>query len=472
VGNFPSNRRAAGEEPGPGVPDEVLLRHDRAVPRYTSYPTAPHFSEEVSAETYRAWLSALPAETPLSLYFHVPFCRSLCWFCGCSTRVVNRDAPVAAYVRDLSREMALVASALDDGVRLRRPVRHVHFGGGTPTIMAPGDIVDLMSRVREAFVVAADAEIAVEIDPRTLTPPMVDALRAIGLNRASLGIQDFSPEVQSAIHRIQPFAVVARAVEALRHIGVSGIGFDLVYGLPGQSTDGFVKTVRQAMALGPDRISLFGYAHVPWMRPHQKLIDESALPDAALRMALQRTAAEVLSDAGYVAVGLDHFARPGDPMARAMDEGRLHRNFQGYTTDDSGALLGFGASAIGRLPQGYVQNVTDVREYRAAVDAGRPAVVRGHALDTDDRMRATIIERLMCELEVDVGHIAREFGRTQDVLTGAMEALEPLVADGLVSVTADGRVSMVSDARPVVRNACAAFDTYLASGRGRHSRTV
>jgi oxygen-independent coproporphyrinogen III oxidase len=439
---------------------ELLAKYDRPVPRYTSYPTAPHFHDGVGRHDYRDWLAELPLDARLSLYLHVPFCHELCWYCGCHTTVARRYQPLAEYRDLLLRELDLVGAALGG----RRPVGHIHFGGGTPTMLAPDDLRLLGGRLRARFEVLDAAEFAVEIDPRRLARETVDALAAIGVNRASLGVQDVNPEVQLAINRWQPFAVVERAVDWLRTAGIDGINFDLMYGLPQQTTARVRASVDAALALRPARVALFGYAHVPWMKRHQRLIDEAALPDAAERAAQFETAAALLEEAGYVAIGLDHFALPADSLSVARKRGRLRRNFQGYTTDDAGALLGFGASAIGSLPQGYVQNAVPFLKYRDAIRGGRLATARGIAVSVDDRLRRSIIERLMCDFAVDLNGCAGS-------LAAELDALEPFRADGLLTVN-DGLIRVEPAGRPLIRAICAVFDAHLQRDLAHHSRAV
>ena len=445
---------------------DLLHKYVRPVPRYTSYPTAPHFGPAVDAATYRRWLAGLDPAQPLSLYVHIPFCNTLCWFCGCHTRVVNRYEPVARYLAWLRREIDGVAAVTGPA-----PVTHIHFGGGSPTIAAPGDFRDLMAHLRDRFRIRDDAEIAVEIDPRGMTPDKVEALAAAGVTRASLGVQDFDPAVQRAINRVQPFALTAGVVDMLRSRGIDRINLDLMYGLPLQTEAGVAGSADKALALEPARVALFGYAHVPWMKRHQRLIAEQDLPGAWQRWRQFRAAAGRLQDAGYVAIGLDHFAHPEDSMARALAAGRLSRNFQGYTTDSATALIGFGASAIGSLPQGYVQNDPDVPAYGAAMEEGRLATVRGHALTRDDRLRRDLIERLMCDGAADVTAVCERHGADPGTFEGAVAALAPVQEDGLVEI--DGsRIAVTPLGRPLVRVVCAAFDRYLQSGAGKHSSAV
>lgn len=450
---------------------ELLQRYDSPVPRYTSYPTAPQFHPGVNAKTYCKWLENVGNGDAVSLYFHVPFCTRMCWYCGCHTKVVRRYSPVADYADLLRREIGLVAAAM----HASPTVTHVHWGGGTPTMLSEADFADLMTTAREHFHFAGDAEIAVEIDPRTLTKDKAEALAAAGVTRASLGVQDFNDAVQQAVDRVQPYEMTAESVAWLRAAGVSRINFDLMYGLPRQTADDAIRTADLAAGLEPDRIAIFGYAHVPWMKSHQKMIDEATLPDSTERLEQSEASTARLMAHGYRRIGLDHFARPDDAMVRALDAGTLKRNFQGYTTDRATALIGFGASAIGSLREGYVQNAAPFKAYADAIKAGRPAVTRGVRLDDDDRLRRAVIERLMCDLAVDLDAVSAEHGATgarlNDSFSDAFSALKPMQEDGLVEIEG-GRITITEQGRPLMRSVCAAFDRYLGAGPGRHSRAV
>jgi oxygen-independent coproporphyrinogen III oxidase len=443
---------------------ELLKRADERLPRYTSYPTAPHFTPLIGADTYAAWLDTLDAQLPISLYLHVPFCEQLCHYCGCHTTVANSSDRIAHYAQLLIRELELVA----DAIGRRQTVSHIHWGGGTPSALAADDFLMISRKIGDRFVIADDAEIAVEIDPRHLSESHLRAFAAAGVNRASLGVQDFDPTVQQAIGRIQSFGQTARAVGALRRIGVGSISFDLMYGLPYQTAQSVAKSVATALDLNPSRVSLFGYAHVPWMKKHQQLIPADTLPGSAERLAQVRTAEAELAGAGYVAIGLDHFALPDDPLAVAFAAGRLHRNFQGYTTDAAPALIGLGASSIGFLPQGYVQNSPNLKLYREAIERGGFATARGFALSDEDRLRRSIIERLMCDLAVDLADCTTD-ARTD--FSPELAQLSDLAADGLVTV--EGTAITIPDAmRPFVRKVASVFDTHLRSSQMRHSRAV
>jgi oxygen-independent coproporphyrinogen-3 oxidase len=439
--------------------DLTLL--ERNVPRYTSYPTAPHFSPQIGADRYAGWLAALPAEATLSLYLHVPFCVQLCHYCGCNTKATRQRGPVDAYAEHLLTEIKLIGALTG-----RRKAVHLHWGGGTPSILGEDWLRRVVDALGEAFDLSALKEHNIELDPRRVTKPLVAALKEIGVNRASLGVQEFAPHVQQEIGRIQPFELVERVVTMLREVGIDRLNFDLMYGLPKQGRADVTRSAERAVSLKPTRIALFGYAHVPWFKKHQALIKETDLPGPQERLRQARIAADVFEDAGYQSIGLDHFAFADDELAIAAREQRLHRNFQGYTTDRADALIGFGASAIGKLPQGFVQNAIDTAGYSRAVEAGRPATVKGIALNDDDRLRANLIERLMCDLRLDLSRFGGA-ARFRD----EMNTLVPLADAGLVSI--DDQTIVITDAgRPLVRLAAAAFDTYLPANQARHSLAV
>jgi oxygen-independent coproporphyrinogen-3 oxidase len=441
-------------------------RYDLRVPRYTSYPTAPHFSGAVGAAEYRAWLGELAPEGALSLYFHIPFCDSMCWFCGCYTKIVKRYAPVADYLASLHGEIELAAGVLPG----RFPVSHLHWGGGSPTMLVPDDWMRIIEHIGEHYELLAGAEIAVELDPRDATEEYVKALAQAGVNRASIGQQDFHPEVQEAINRDQPAEVTDRVVGWLRKHCIDALNMDLMYGLPHQTTERVAEMVDIAVTFTPHRVALFGYAHVPWMKEHQKLIDEAALPGAEARWEQAAAAAARLMEHGYVRIGLDHFARPGDSLAEALADGRLKRNFQGYTVDEAPVLLGFGASAISSLPQGYTQNVQPLKTYGQHIADGRFPIHRGKALSDQDKLRAAVIERLMCYLAVDLAQVADETGVEED-FAAELEKLAPLAEDGICRIEG-GRITVPEDCRALVRLVAAAFDTYLDPEAARHSRAV
>ncbi len=449
------------------MPAKLIEKYDLRVPRYTSYPTAPHFNDQVDARVYRGWLSELDPSSEVSLYFHIPFCDEMCWFCGCYTKIVKRYEPVEEYLDALLHEIDLVADALP----ARMKARHLHWGGGSPTMLKGKDWMAIMDKLRSRFDVAEDAEIAVELDPRTATENYVKELARAGVNRASIGVQSFEPKVQQAINRIQPYETTKQVIAWLRAHGIERINMDLMYGLPHQDIDEIESMIDKTVDLHPNRIALFGYAHVPWMKSHQKLIKDEDLPDAAQRWEQFSLAVGRLKERGYVQIGFDHFARPDDPMAKALENHNLHRNFQGYTIDAAPAMLGFGASAIGHLPQGYIQNELPLKAYRQAIYSGVLPTVKGIALSASDKLRRDIIERLMCELKVDLNAVCAAHSTSADNLDAELEKLKPLVDDGICTI--DGHVVSVSEiGRPFVRLVASAFDEYLSSGQGRHSRAV
>jgi oxygen-independent coproporphyrinogen-3 oxidase len=448
------------------VTPDLVAKYDSRVPRYTSYPTAPHFEAGVDEAAYRRWLRELPDGSASSIYLHVPFCASLCWYCGCHTRVVRGYEAVGEYVGLLEREMALVA---EEAAGLR--AAHIHWGGGTPNMLDADDLARLMERLKQNFAVVSAAEVSAELDPRLLTPAQVRGLAAAGVTRASLGVQDFNPAVQRAINRVQPFEMTQHAVGWLRAAGIRGINFDLMYGLPLQTEESVLATVDRAATLEPDRVALFGYAHVPWLKKHQLLLPEHKLPGPADRVRQFDAAARRLVEHGYVHVGLDHFALPHDPMAQRLEEGGLRRNFQGYTDDGSTTLIGLGVSAIGTLPQGYVQNTTDVTLYRERLREGRLATARGRSLTGEDRLRRDVIERLMCDLAVDLDALARRHQRSPAEFDEALAALDDLVADG-IAAREGWRVEVTEAGRPLVRSVCAVFDAYLSKDAVRHARAL
>ena len=434
------------------------------VPRYTSYPTAPHFSHAVQGPLYQSWLQTLPAKTPISLYLHIPFCDTLCWFCACHTTVVNRYAPVEEYCRLLQTEIETVATLIGR----RQPVTHIHWGGGSPTLLDGADMRRLTALLHERFDIAATAEIAVEIDPRGFDARLARTLADCGVNRASIGLQDCDPKVQRAINRIQTDDELRNTVSLLRQNGIDRINLDLVYGLPYQTSAGLHRNIDMVLELEPSRVALFGYAHVPSFKKHQALIPEQALPGIEARLALAQQAEKRLLAAGFEAVGLDHFAWPDDDMAIAAADGTLRRNFQGYTSDSAQTLIGFGASAVSMLPQGYAQNATTVANYREALEAGFLPISKGFVLSPEDRLRRHVIEQIMCFLKVDLAACCAAYDLPVDTLDWALPALAPLSSAGAVAI--NGRTIQVSPAmRAASRLACAVFDAYLETSKAKHS---
>jgi oxygen-independent coproporphyrinogen-3 oxidase len=444
---------------------ELLRRYAAPVPRYTSYPTAPHFSPNVDQTTYSGWLESLEDGLPLSLYVHIPFCNEMCWYCGCSTKVTRQYSPIARYLKALSREIETVSGHM----KSRHRVSHIHWGGGSPSILPADDIRALAAQLKARFMLAENAEFAVEIDPRGLDEARIAAFAEANVNRVSIGVQDFAEEVQKAINRIQSVELTAWVVDTFREHGIDGINIDLVYGLPFQTLETLDQTIDHILALAPDRIALFGYAHLPQRIKHQRLIDESGLPDTEERFRQANRAAERLKGAGYVTVGLDHYARPHDPLAR----GTVRRNFQGYTTDTADALIGLGASSIGRLPQGYVQNTPVIGEYERRVIGGGLGTARGHAMSEEDAARSLVIERLMCDFAFPADELRARFGDVAELIIQEANALLDAVDEEMIAPCEAGDGFEVTDkGRIFVRSICAKFDAYLGKGSVQHSAGV
>jgi oxygen-independent coproporphyrinogen-3 oxidase len=443
----------------------TIAAYDRPVPRYTSYPTAAQFHAGVGPHDHARWLAELEGGAA-AFYLHVPFCRELCWYCACHTMAMRREGTLEVYAAALMRELELVAETVPDLM-----IDGVQWGGGTPSQLGPHRLAAVGRRLGDLFDRRSGAEMSMEVDPRYGTPELVEAMAGIGVTRASLGVQDFDERVQEAINRRQSFDVTAETLRRLRAAGIGRINIDLVYGLPCQTLETLARTIDQAISLGPDRFAVFAYAHVPWMKPHQKLIDAQSLPDAPMRAAMAELVAERLVAGGYRQIGLDHYALPLDPLAQAAEEGELRRTFQGYVADASPWVVGFGASAISSLPHGHTQNTADAARYLAAIEQRRFATARGVAIDADDRLRGEIIDRLMCAFEADIGGICGRHATAADAFLAVVPGLAALRSDGLVRLE-DGHLTVTERGRPLVRSICAAFDRYYTGAEGRHSRGI
>ena len=428
------------------------------VPRYTSYPTAPVFSPDVGAAEQATALAALDPAEPVSVYIHIPFCERLCWFCACRTQGTKTLSPVESYIGTLEQELALLADSLPEGLRMGR----MHWGGGTPTILPPRLIRRLARAVKAVFPPADALEFSVEIDPTMVDRGKIAALAAEGMNRASIGIQDFDPLVQQSIGRLQPFDVTRDCVAALRAAGIRSLNADLVYGLPHQDLARLDDTVSKVLQLRPDRVALFGYAHVPWMSKRQKLIDEDALPQALDRYRLSELAARRFATAGLQSIGIDHFARPGDGLALAAQSGRLRRNFQGYVDDGCATLIGLGASSISRLPTGYIQNAAATPAYVQRIEAGQLAGARGHVMTNDDLMRARAIEMIMCAFRLDLTALRDVHGDAVDRLRPAIALLRDRFGDMVEGSGAT--LSIRPEARALTRIIASHFDAHVSEG--------
>lgn len=442
-----------------GMDPHLLPYAERQAPRYTSYPSAPHFSGDVDGALYQTWLSALPDTASLSLYLHIPYCQQLCWYCGCNT-YLTRGRDIPDFVTTLMTEIDLVASGLGS-----HNVSEIHWGGGTPNVLSAEEFLRVQHHLAFWFDFAPGLSHAIELDPRHVTRALAATYVQAGVNRVSLGVQDLNLHVQKAMGRVQPYAQVAEAVAVLRESGLDDLSFDLMYGLPHQTKQDIANTIRLATNLAPNRIALFGYAHVPWFKRRQRLIDAEALPSAAARFEQADLARAMLCDLGYESIGLDHFAKPDDPLAIAAHAHTLHRNFQGYVPRSTDGLIGFGPSAISSLPAGYAQNIPAVRTWQRVVASGRLPIVRGHAQSTEDVRRAAIIESLMCDLEVDLAPFG---GRA--AFSDAVAALAPLAQDGLVEISGDV-IRVPTKMRSFCRLVAAAFDAY-ANSDTQHSKAI
>ncbi len=438
----------------------LLKKYDRPGPRYTSYPTAPLFHSAFTAEEYRKEILATNtagSTSDISLYFHFPFCDTLCYFCGC-TMLVTRDRPrIEEYLGYLKKEIGLIAPHIAQG----RRVVQLHWGGGTPTHLLPDQIRDIAAFIRSSCTVDPDAEVSVEVDPRELRREHLEALRDSGFNRISMGVQDLDPKVQEAVNRLQPEAMTAEVYTWARDLGYTSINIDLIYGLPFQTLRGFEHTIRKVIEYGPDRIAVFNYAHVPWLKPHQKLIHPEDLPTPEQKLAILKMTIELFCSNGYEYIGMDHFAKPTDELAVAQKKKTLYRNFQGYSTKADADLYGFGMSSISHFQTVYAQNTKNLPEYYRMLDAGRLATHVGYRMTEDDQLRKHVIMRLMCDLELDKASVERKFGIDFDeTFSPSLEALKPFEEDGLV-VLDPGKITIVGAGRLLLRNIAMCFDAYL-----------
>jgi oxygen-independent coproporphyrinogen-3 oxidase len=429
--------------------------YDARAPRYTSYPTAVQFTQGVGQSFVQAALSSLPVDIPVSIYIHIPFCERLCWFCACRTQGTKSASPVAAYLERVIAEIDLVAQHLPDGIKAGR----IHWGGGTPTILTPDQITYLSTKLEKKIPRTKDAEFSVEIDPTLISQAKIDALVQAGMNRASIGVQDFALNVQKAIGREQSIETTQKCVDMLRRANIESLNMDILYGLPHQTRTSVLDTIHHVHALSPDRIALYGYAHVPWMAKRQQLIDETALPDGEARHDLFQLMSAELQRSGYAPIGIDHFAKTTDNMAVANENGQLRRNFQGYTTDDMDTLIGLGASSISKYPSGYAQNAAKSSEYTRAIDAGLLATYRGIETSQTDRLIARVIEMIMCNFKVDYPSLKAEFGDDLACLNKAMLYLQKQF--GGIIVFSESGFEIMKHKRSIARLVAKAFDQYI-----------
>lgn len=441
---------------------------DAKVPRYTSYPTAPHFADTIDDRSHARWIAAVPEGAQVSLYLHVPFCRRLCWFCACRTQGTTTLGPVQAYMDVLEAELALLRDRLAPGVTLSR----LHWGGGTPTLLDPDQIDRLAAAITEVAPFAENYEFSVEIDPNEIDLPRAQALKRAGMNRASVGVQDFDPQIQAVIGRDQSYETTRDAIEMIRGQGVLSLNADILYGLPHQTPERIAASVQKLLSLAPDRVALYGYAHVPWMARRQSLLPSDALPTPTERLRLFETARKLFRWDGYAEIGIDHFATKDDGLAIAQRLGRLRRNFQGYTDDPAEVLIGVGASSISRFPGGYSQNAPATSSHTAAIRDGRFSTARGHAFTGEDLMRGRIIEALMCDFEIRTAELVTDFGAAPETVARLFTQANGAFEHGL-DVTAEA-LRIPEPMRPLTRVIARFFDAYDLSSadKPRHSSAI
>jgi oxygen-independent coproporphyrinogen-3 oxidase len=449
---------------------EKFSRYSRPGPRYTSYPTALEFSEDFGYERY---LQMLRDETgPLSLYVHLPFCRSACYFCGCNVVFTSKEEKLSEYVDYLKREIDLLAEQIDNS----REVIQFHFGGGTPTYYKAFELDEIMTHLKKRFPNwSGDAEISVEIDPRFFNEDQMKVFKNHGFNRISFGVQDFDPRVQQEIHRIQPYETTKAAVDLARRYGIESINTDLIYGLPYQSLESFQNTLRLARSLDPDRLAVFNYAHVPWLKKTMRKFDETTIPSPEVKLQILQHTIDYLTSEGYEMIGMDHFAKPQDELFGAIAKGELHRNFQGYTTRGGANLIGIGLTSIGEGKRYYAQNTKDMKAYEAAIDAGRLPYERGVELSDDDVLRKSVIMELMANFSVDIPRVEREFGISfTDYFADALEKLKEFEEAELLSITPEA-IRVTPTGTLLIRNIAMPFDAYMNKYEGNKksfSKTV
>ena len=449
----------------------LVEKYNQPGPRYTSYPPATKFVDTITWDALAQRIAANnQTERDLSLYFHIPFCETLCWFCGCTTVITLNHDRGMGYVEALGREVATMAPLMNP----KRRAVQLHFGGGSPTFLRPDEIRRLGEHIHKHFTFAPDIEASVEVDPRRLTRDHLVALRQIGFNRASMGVQDFNPAVQEAVHRIQPVAMTQQAVDWMRELGFNSINLDLIYGLPHQTVASFTETLDIVLRMQPDRLAVFSYAHVPWIKPAQKILVNKVLPPAETKLQILKLIIETLTDGDrYTYIGMDHFARPNDELAVAQRRKQLQRNFQGYSTRAGSDIYSFGMSSISQIPDAYWQNEKELPRWQAVVDAGRPPLHKAYFVTDEDRIRRETIMRVMCDLSLDFAAMSAKLGiNFEQHFATELASLTDLEADGLVR-RVPGGLEVTASGRLFIRNIAMRFDNTLAPvGERRHSRTI
>lgn len=451
---------------------EQFAKYSKPGPRYTSYPTAPEFNENFNAKRYVEILENMDKSRKLSLYFHLPFCRSACYFCGCNVVFTSKEDKKERYISYLEKELEILSKHLD----MNREVLQMHFGGGTPTFFSAEQLKRIIALIKKYFKNwSNEAEISCEIDPRFLDQEQVNVLVQNGFNRVSFGVQDFNDEVQKAVHRIQPYEITKNAVDMVRNAGIKSVNMDLIYGLPYQSFESFKDTLKKALTLDTDRFAVFNYAHVPWMKKTMRKIDETTLPNPSEKLSIMKYTIDYLTSNGLAMIGMDHFAKPNDELFLAIEKGELHRNFQGYTTKGGTDLIGIGLTSIGEGVAHYVQNFKEMSEYEAALDAGILPVHRGLELSRDDILRKAVIMQMMSNFKLDIKKIEQEFCiKFSEYFADALVALRPFEEEGLVEVFQD-KITVNTTGTLLIRNIVMPFDAYLQKipeSKRRFSKTV
>ena len=451
---------------------EKFKKYSRPGPRYTSYPTAVEFSEAFTYDQYIQKLHEQKSSTPLSLYFHLPFCRSACYFCGCNVVFTSKEDKKTRYIDYLKRELGILKEHIDTS----RQVIQLHFGGGTPTFFSPEQLEEIIAAIKAVFGNwSDDAEVSCEIDPRFLSEEHMKVLAAGGFNRVSFGVQDFDPKVQQAVHRIQSFEETKAAVDLARKYGMQSVNIDLIYGLPYQTFESFAKTLQKTLQLDPDRLAVFNYAHVPWLKKTMRKIDETTLPSPEVKLAILKHTIDFFTSHGYKMIGMDHFAKPDDELFKAIEKGELHRNFQGYTTKGGADLIGIGLTSIGEGEDYYAQNFKETSDYEAAIDAGKLPYHRGVVLNEDDKIRKAVIMELMANFKLDIPRIEKQFGiNFKEYFADALQALKEFEEEGLVKL-GDKAIEVSETGTLLIRNIVMPFDAYMkkhGEGKKVFSKTV
>jgi len=445
----------------------LIARYATPVPRYTSYPTAPHFNKTINEQTVKNWMSEIPEDEAVSIYIHIPFCDRLCWFCGCHTKHTLKYDPIRSYLSSLYAELLTARK----NIGRRQTVSHIHLGGGSPSILRAADLEQLRKVLDDCFIITDETEISLELDPTDLSRETLRPFVDFGLTRASIGVQDFDPKVQTTINRVQSFEKTHEIIEVLREFGVESLNIDALYGLPYQDLDTVEASYEKILSLNPDRIALFGYAHVPWIKPHQKMIPEDSLPDLHDRFWQNKLGGLILAEGGYNPIGIDHFAKTKDSLAVNYEAGKVRRNFQGYTTDNARTLLGFGTSAISEYPQGYAQNVKDNHSYRRALSNKALPIDRGIGLSQPNRAVSAAINELMTYFSLTSSKLSESYGTSAIPILKRAKDIAVNDRDGFFVKTRKG-YRITPRGRPFTRTIASYFDEYLETNETRYSIAV